>query len=294
MNLTGKIVSLKEKEMMYSIYESDIVSKISELCSEYGDLADSIVKKLNYVVKKDDDPYYNPLLERGIAAFAMYDPEFNETDFWSRSEVGGYKETLKDALMSDGFYIPDTADMVYVGINQDDIPHNLVSGQKVYDEQREAEYVVVDDLCQASDDGFNMWTGLTVYIDEPQTLMNFLDVLYDEFLDAVLAKSDKYRQEAAKYLPFTLVSEFFFEPMFSVSGIMISYLYSIFSIEKDVDISKSYRDDSLYETFTKYTELDMVSETLLRSYVNGEESPESICNVCIAILFKNYLKERFV
>ena len=294
MNLTGKIVSLKEKEMIYSVYENDIISKISELCSEYGDLADSIVDKLNYVVKKDDDPYYNPLLERGIAAFAMYDPEFNETDFWSRDEVGGYKETLKDALKSSGYYIPDTADMVYVGINQDDIPHGLVSGQKVFDEYTDSEYVIIDDLCQASDDGFNIWTGLTVYIDEPQTLMNFLDVLYDEFLDAVLAKSDKYRQEAAKYLPFTLVSEFFFEPMFSVSGIMISYLYSVFGIEKEAEIPRAYRNASLYETFTKYTELDMVSETLLRSYINGEEPPESICNVCIAILFKNYLKERFV
>ena len=66
MNLTGKIVSLKEKEMIYSVYENDIISKISELCSEYGDLADSIVEKLNFVVKKYDDPYYNPLLERGI------------------------------------------------------------------------------------------------------------------------------------------------------------------------------------------------------------------------------------
>ena len=47
MNLTGKIVSLKEKEVVYSIYENDIISKISELCSEYGDLADSIVDKLN-------------------------------------------------------------------------------------------------------------------------------------------------------------------------------------------------------------------------------------------------------
>lgn len=294
MNLTGKIVSLKEKEVVYSIYENDIISKISELCSEYGDLADSIVEKLNYVVRKDNDPYYNPLLERGIAAFAMYDPEFNETNFWSRDEVSEYKEALRDTLMSQGFYIPDTADMVYIGINQDDIPHGLVSGQRIYDEYREDEYVVVDDLCQASEDGFNIWTGLTVYIDEPQTLMNFLDVLYDEFLDAVLAKSDKYRHEAVKYLPFTLVSEFFFEPMFSVSGLMTSYLYSIFGIEKDVEISKSYKVDGLYNTFIKYTELDMVSETLLRSYVNGEESPDSICNVCVAILFKNYLKERFV
>ena len=82
--------------------------------------------------------------------------------------------------------------------------------------------------------------------------------------------------QAAKYLPFTLVSEFFFEPMFSVSGIMISYLYSVFGIEKDVDIPRAYRNDVLYETFTKYTELDMVSETLLRSYINREESHESI------------------
>ena len=292
MNLTGKIVSLKEKEVVYSIYENDIVSKISELCSEYGDLADSIVDKLNYVVKKDNDPYYNPLLERGIAAFAMYDPEFNETDFWSRDDVSGYKDTLRDALMSNGFYIPDTADMVYIGINQDDIPHGLVSGQKIYDEVREAEYVIIDDLCQASDDGFNIWTGLTVYIDEPQTLMNFLDVLFDEFIDAVLAKSDKYRKEAAKFLPFTLVSEFFFEPMFSLSGIMISYIYHLFNIEKDVEIPKAYKEDNLYDTFKRYTKLDMVSETLLRSYINGEEAPENICNVCIAILFKNYLEER--
>lgn len=292
MNLTGKIVSLKEKEVVYSIYENDIISKISELCSEYGDLADSIVDKLNYVVKKDNDPYYNPLLERGIAAFAMYDPEFNETDFWSRDDVSGYKDTLRDALMSSGFYIPDTADMVYIGINQDDIPHGLVSGQKIYDEVREAEYVIIDDLCQASDDGFNIWTGLTVYIDEPQTLMNFLDVLFDEFIDAVLAKSDKYRKEAAKFLPFTLVSEFFFEPMFSLSGIMISYIYHLFNIEKDVEIPKAYKEDNLYDTFKRYTKLDMVSETLLRSYINGEEVPENICNVCIAILFKNYLEER--
>ena len=292
MNLTGKIVSLKEKEVVYSIYENDIISKISELCSEYGDLADSIVDKLNYVVKKDNDPYYNPLLERGIAAFAMYDPEFNETDFWSRDDVSGYKDTLRDALMSNGFYIPDTADMVYIGINQDDIPHSLVSGQKIYDEVREAEYVIIDDLCQASDDGFNIWTGLTVYIDEPQTLMNFLDVLFDEFIDAVLAKSDKYRKEAAKFLPFTLVSEFFFEPMFSLSGIMISYIYHLFNIEKDVEIPKAYKEDNLYDTFKRYTKLDMVSETLLRSYINGEEAPENICNVCIAILFKNYLEER--
>ena len=292
MNLTGKIVSLKEKEVVYSIYENDIISKISELCSEYGDLADSIVDKLNYVVKKDDDPYYNPLLERGIAAFAMYDPEFNETDFWSRDDVSGYKDTLRDALMSNGFYIPDTADMVYIGINQDDIPHGLVSGQKIYDEVREAEYVIIDDLCQASDDGFNIWTGLTVYIDEPQTLMNFLDVLFDEFIDAVLAKSDKYRKEAAKFLPFTLVSEFFFEPMFSLSGIMISYIYHLFNIEKDVEIPKAYKEDNLYDTFKRYTKLDMVSDTLLRSYINGEEAPENICNVCIAILFKNYLEER--
>lgn len=292
MNLTGKIVSLKEKEVVYSIYENDIISKISELCSEYGDLADSIVDKLNYVVKKDNDPYYNPLLERGIAAFAMYDPEFNETDFWSRDDVSGYKDTLRDALMSNGFYIPDTADMVYIGINQDDIPHGLVSGQKIYDEVREAEYVIIDDLCQASDDGFNIWTGLTVYIDEPQTLMNFLDVLFDEFIDAVLAKSDKYRKEAAKFLPFTLVSEFFFEPMFSLSGIMISYIYHLFNIEKDVEIPKAYKEDNLYDTFKRYTKLDMVSETLLRSYINGEEAPENICNVCIAILFKNYLEER--
>ena len=292
MNLTGKIVSLKEKEVVYSIYENDIISKISELCSEYGDLADSIVDKLNYVVKKDNDPYYNPLLERGIAAFAMYDPEFNETDFWSRDDVSGYKDTLRDALMSNGFYIPDTADMVYIGINQDDIPHGLVSGQKIYDEVREAEYVIIDDLCQASDDGFNIWTGLTVYIDEPQTLMNFLDVLFDEFIDAVLAKSDKYRKEAAKFLPFTLVSEFFFEPMFSLSGIMISYIYHLFNIEKDVEIPKAYKEDNLYDTFKRYTKLDIVSETLLRSYINGEEAPENICNVCIAILFKNYLEER--
>lgn len=292
MNLTGKIVSLKEKEVVYSIYENDIISKISELCSEYGDLADSIVDKLNYVVKKDNDPYYNPLLERGIAAFAMYDPEFNETDFWSRDDVSGYKDTLRDALMSNGFYIPDTADMVYIGINQDDIPHGLVSGQKIYDEVREAEYVIIDDLCQASDDGFNIWTGLTVYIDEPQTLMNFLDVLFDEFIDAVLAKSDKYRKGAAKFLPFTLVSEFFFEPMFSLSGIMISYIYHLFNIEKDVEIPKAYKEDNLYDTFKRYTKLDMVSETLLRSYINGEEAPENICNVCIAILFKNYLEER--
>ena len=257
-------------------------------------MADSIVDKLNYVVRKDDDPYYNPLLERGIAAFAMYDPEFNETDFWSRDEVGGYKETLKDALKSSGYYIPDTADMVYIGVNQDDIPHGLVSGQKVFDEYTDSEYFIIDDLCQAADDGFNIWTGLTVYIDEPQTLMNFLDVLYDEFLDAVLAKSDRYRQEAAKYLPFTLVSEFFFEPMFSVSGIMISYLYNVFGIEREASIPKAYREDGLYETFSKYTKLDMVSETLLRSYINGDEPPENICNVCIAILFKNYLKERFV
>ena len=292
MNLTGKIVSLKEKEVVYSIYENDIISKISELCSEYGDLADSIVDKLNYVVKKDNDPYYNPLLERGIAAFAMYDPEFNETDFWSRDDVSGYKDTLRDALMSNGFYIPDTADMVYVGINQDDIPHGLVSGQKIYDEVREAEYVIIDDLCQASDDGFNIWTGLTVYIDEPQTLMNFLDVLFDEFIDAVLAKSDKYRKEAAKFLPFTLVSEFFFEPMFSISGIMISYIYHLFNIEKDVEIPKAYKEDSIHDTLKRYTKLDIVSETLLRSYINGEEAPENICNVCIAILFKNYLEER--
>lgn len=292
MNLTGKIVSLKEKEVVYSIYENDIISKISELCSEYGDLADSIVDKLNYVVKKDNDPYYNPLLERGIAAFAMYDPEFNETDFWSRDDVSGYKDTLRDALMSNGFYIPDTADMVYIGINQDDIPHGLVSGQKIYDEVREAEYVIIDDLCQASDDGFNIWTGLTVYIDEPQTLMNFLDVLFDEFIDAVLAKSDKYRKEAAKFLPFTLVSEFFFEPMFSLSGIMISYIYHLFNIEKDVEIPKAYKEDNLYNTFKRYTKLDIVSDTLLRSYINGEEAPENICNVCIAILFKNYLEER--
>nr|DAS01962.1 MAG TPA: hypothetical protein [Caudoviricetes sp.] len=292
MNLTGKIVSLKEKEVVYSIYENDIISKISELCSEYGDLADSIVDKLNYVVKKDNDPYYNPLLERGIAAFAMYDPEFNETDFWSRDDVSGYKDTLRDALMSNGFYIPDTADMVYIGINQDDIPHGLVSGQKIYDEVREAEYVIIDDLCQASDDGFNIWTGLTVYIDEPQTLMNFLDVLFDEFIDAVLAKSDKYRKEAAKFLPFTLVSEFFFEPMFSLSGIMISYIYHLFDIEKDVEIPKAYKEDNLYDTFKRYTKLDIVSDTLLRSYINGEEAPENICNVCIAILFKNYLEER--
>ena len=292
MNLTGKIVSLKEKEMIYSVYENDIISKISELCSEYGDLADSIVDKLNYVVKKDNDPYYNPLLERGIAAFAMYDPEFNETDFWSRDDVSGYKDTLRDALMSNGFYIPDTADMVYIGINQDDIPHGLVSGQKIYDEVREAEYVIIDDLCQASDDGFNIWTGLTVYIDEPQTLMNFLDVLFDEFIDAVLAKSDKYRKEAAKFLPFTLVSEFFFEPMFSLSGIMISYIYHLFDIEKDVEIPKAYKEDNLYDTFKRYTKLDIVSDTLLRSYINGEEAPENICNVCIAILFKNYLEER--
>ena len=292
MNLTGKIVSLKEKEVVYSIYENDIVSKISELCSEYGDLADSIVDKLNYVVKKDNNPYYNPLLERGIAAFAMYDPEFNETDFWSRDDVSGYKDTLRDALMSNGFYIPDTADMVYIGINQDDIPHGLVSGQKIYDEVREAEYVIIDDLCQASDDGFNIWTGLTVYIDEPQTLMNFLDVLFDEFIDAVLAKSDKYRKEAAKFLPFTLVSEFFFEPMFSLSGIMISYIYHLFNIEKDVEIPKAYKEDNLYNTFKRYTKLDIVSDTLLRSYINGEEAPENICNVCIAILFKNYLEER--
>lgn len=292
MNLTGKIVSLKEKEVVYSIYENDIISKISELCSEYGDLADSIVDKLNYVIKKDNDPYYNPLLERGIAAFAMYDPEFNETDFWSRDDVSGYKETLRDALMSNGFYIPDTADMVYIGINQDDIPHGLVSGQKIYDEVREAEYVIIDDLCQASDDGFNIWTGLTVYIDEPQTLMNFLDVLFDEFIDAVLAKSDKYRKEAAKFLPFTLVSEFFFEPMFSLSGIMISYIYHLFDITNDVEIPKAYKEDNLYNTFKRYTKLDMVSDTLLRSYINGEEAPENICNVCIAILFKNYLEER--
>ena len=165
MNLTGKIVSLKEKEVVYSIYENDIISKISELCSEYGDLADSIVDKLNYVVKKDNDPYYNPLLERGIAAFAMYDPEFNETDFWSRDDVSGYKDTLRDALKSSRYYIPDTADMVYIGINQDDIPHGLVSGKKVFDEYTDTEYVIIDDLCQASDDGFNIWTGLTVYID---------------------------------------------------------------------------------------------------------------------------------
>lgn len=292
MNLTGKIVSLKEKEVVYSIYENDIISKISELCSEYGDLADSIVDKLNYVVKKDNDPYYNPLLERGIAAFAMYDPEFNETDFWSRDDVSGYKDTLRDALVSNGFYIPDTTDMVYIGVNQDDIPHGLVSGQKIYDEVREAEYIVIDDLCQASDDGFNIWTGLTVYIDEPQTLMNFLDVLFDEFIDAVLAKSDKYRKEAAKFLPFTLVSEFFFEPMFSLSGIMISYIYHLFNIEKDVEIPKAYKKDNLYDTFKRYTKLDIVSDTLLRSYINGEEAPENICNVCIAILFKNYLEER--
>lgn len=292
MNLTGKIVSLKEKEVVYSIYENDTISKIAELCSEYGDLADSIVDKLNYVVKKDNDPYYNPLLERGIAAFAMYDPEFNETDFWTRDDVSGYKDTLRDALMSQGFYIPDTADMVYIGVNQDDIPHGLVSGQKVYDEYREAEYIVIDDLCQAGDDGFNIWTGLTVYINEPQTLMNFLDVLFDEFVDAVLAKSDKYRKEAAKFLPFTLVSEFFFEPMFSVSGIMISYLYHLFDIENNVEIPKAYKEDNLYDTFKRYTKLDMVSETLLRSYINGEEAPENICNVCIAILFKNYLEER--
>ena len=292
MNLTGKIVSLKEKEVVYSIYENDIISKISELCSEYGDLADSIVDKLNYVVKKDNDPYYNPLLERGIAAFAMYDPEFNETDFWSRDDVSGYKDTLRDALVSNGFYIPDTADMVYIGVNQDDIPHGLVSGQKVYDEHREAEYIVIDDLCQASDDGFNIWTGLTVYIDEPQTLMNFLDVLFDEFIDAVLAKSDKYRKEAAKFLPFTLISEFFFEPMFSLSGIMISYLYHLFNIEDNVEIPKAYKEDNLYDTFKRYTKLDIVSDTLLRSYINGEEAPENICNVCIAILFKNYLEER--
>lgn len=292
MNLTGKIVSLKEKEVVYSIYENDIISKISELCSEYGDLADSIVDKLNYVVKKDNDPYYNPLLERGIAAFAMYDPEFNETDFWSRDDVRGYKDTLRDALISNGFYIPDTADMVYIGVNQDDIPHGLVSGQKVYDEHREAEYIVIDDLCQASDDGFNIWTGLTVYIDEPQTLMNFLDVLFDEFIDAVLAKSDKYRKEAAKFLPFTLISEFFFEPMFSLSGIMISYIYYLFDIESNVEIPKAYKEDNLYDTFKRYTKLDIVSDTLLRSYINGEEAPENICNVCIAILFKNYLEER--
>ena len=294
MNLTGKIVSLKEKEMIFSVYENDILNKIAEICSEYGDLADSIVDKLNYVTKKDNNPYYNPLLERKIAAFAMYDPAFNETNFWLEDDIGGYKETLRDALKANGFYIPDACDMVYIGVNQDEIPHGLTAGQKVYSDYEEREYIVIDDLSQAAEDGFDIWTGLTVYIDEPQTLMNFLDVLYDEFLDAVLARSDKYRREAAKYLPFTLISEFFFEPMFSVSGLMISYLYNIFEIEEGIDIPKSYREDILYTTLKKYTKLDMVSETLLRSYINGDETPDSICNVCIAILFKNYLEERFI